>query len=101
MKGVTLVVETHGIVKVTESGFGAFWAVGAPVHEEADAEAPEDSEHAHGVAVAHAALIFLGGDVQAQMKAVFDAPAGAVELEPTRRRELLGCGAGEQVNGFG
>ncbi len=100
MEGMALVVEAHGIVEVAQGRLGAFGALGAPVHEEADAQTAKEAEEAHGVAVAHAALVFLGGDVEALVEPVFDAPARAVELEPAGGGEPCGLGAGEQVDGF-
>jgi hypothetical protein len=45
----------------------------APFHEEAVAEAPEDTGHEHGVRMANAATIIVVGNVQALVQAVFDA----------------------------
>lgn len=100
-EGAALVVESHGIVKIAQGGWVALGALSAPVHEEADAEAAKEAEDVDGIAMAHAALVFLGRDIEALMQPVFDPPAGAVELEPALGAEPLGGGAGEQVHGFG
>ena len=100
MEGVALVVEAHRVVKIAEGGFGPFGVLTAPMHVEADAEATEHAEHPDGVAMAHAAAVFLGRDIQPLMQPIFDAPALAVELQPAGGVEPLRRRAAEQVHGF-
>ena len=73
----------------------------APFHEEAVADAPEDTGHEHGARMANAATIIVMGNIQALVQAVFDAAiTGPVELQPLLGVELLGFGAGDQADVF-
>lgn len=98
---MALVVEMHGVVEVAEGGSETLGALGAPVHEEADAQAAEHPEDPHGVALAHPAAVFLRRHIQTLVQPVFDAPAAAVELEPALRRQALRRRAAQQVDRFG
>jgi hypothetical protein len=59
-----------------------FFLSAAPVDEQAVAEAAKHADDAHGMGLAHPAEIVEVGDIQALMQAGFDAPGGAIELEP-------------------
>jgi hypothetical protein len=97
---VSLVVEAHGIVKVAEGGFRAFGMLPAPMHEEAHAQAAEHAQQVNGIAVAHAAFVFLRGHIQALVEAVLDAPTLTIELQPAGGLEALWRCTAEQVDSF-
>ena len=98
-QGRLRVILVHGGLKV---GGGQIFGMGlmrAPLHEEAVADAPEQSGHKHGVRMANAATVVIMGNVQTLMQAVFDAAkARAVKLQPFLGVELLGLGAGNEAN---
>ena len=72
-----------------------------PFHEEAVADAAEQTRDEEGARVANAAAIVVVGNVQALVQTVFDATkASAVELQPLLRVEFLRFGAGQQGNAF-
>ncbi len=73
----------------------------APLHEEAVADAPEQTGHKHGVRVANSATVVILGDVQTLVEAVFDAAkTRPIQLQPLLGIEFLRWGAGEQANVF-
>ena len=55
----------------------------------------------HGMGLAHPAEVIEMGDIQALMQSGFDAPGGAIELEPLLGVQFLGRQAGDQRHGFG
>ena len=59
------------------------------MHEEAHAEAAKHGQDPNGVAMAHAAAILMGADIQTLVQAGFDTPVIALQLFP-----LLGAQAG-------
>jgi len=74
----------------------------APFHKEAVGQASEQAQHRHAVGVADAAAVVVVRNIQALVKAVFNAAkAGAVELQPPRGVQALGRSAGQQGDGFG
>ena len=76
--------------------------MGAPFHQEAVGQAPEQAQHRHAVGMADAAAVVVERHIQPLVKAVFNAAkAGAVELQPPRGIQALGRGAGQQGDRFG
>jgi len=71
------------------------------VHEPAVAETAKPTDDTHGMGLAHPAEVIEVGDIQALMQSGFDAPGGAIELEPLLGVEWLGWQAGDQGDGFG
>ena len=59
------------------------------MHQEAHAEAAKHAQDPSGVAMAHAAAILIGADIQTLAQAGFDTPVIALQLFP-----LLGVQAG-------
>ena len=79
------------------------WArlVGDPVEAEAVAQASEHSHEKHRPGFAHAAEVVEVADIQALVKAAFDAPRGAVEFEPVESAEFFQRQAGEEFYRIG
>jgi hypothetical protein len=76
--------------------------MGAPLHQKAVGQAPEQAQHRHAVGVADAAAVVVVRNIQPLVQAVFNAPkAGAVELQPQGSIQALGRGAGQQGDRFG
>lgn len=102
-QGCLTVILAHGGLEVggrqkLRMGTGL---MGAPLHEEAVAEAPEQAGHKHGVGVANPATIIVMGNVQTLVQAVFDAAkTGPVQLQPFLGIELFGGSAGNEANVF-
>ena len=75
--------------------------MGAPLHEQAIADAPEQTGHKHGVRVLDAATIVVMRNVQTLVQAVFDAAKSRpIQLQPLLGIELFGWGAGNQADVF-
>jgi hypothetical protein len=95
------VVLAHGGLEV--GGRQIFWMglMGAPLHEEAVADAPEQAGDPHGVRMANPAPIVVMGNVQTLVQAVFDAAkTSAVEFQPLLGVEPLGWSAGDEADIF-
>jgi hypothetical protein len=93
------VILVHGGLKVGGCPIFGMGLMRAPLHEEAVADAPEQSGRKHGVRMANAATVVIMGNVQTLVQAVFDAAkARAVKLQPFLGVELLGLGAGNEAN---
>ena len=90
-QGCLAVILAHGGLEV---GGGQIFRMGlmrAPLHEEAVADAPEQTGHKHGVRMANPATVVVMGNVQTLVQAVFDAAkTRPVELQPLLGVELLG-----------
>ena len=84
-------------MEIGQGGFGTFGIFSTPVHEQADADAAEHAQHPDGVAMTHAAAIFISTDIQALVQAGFHAPITALGLQPLLGPERLGRAAGQQV----
>jgi hypothetical protein len=75
--------------------------MGAPLQEEAIADAPEQTGHKHGVRVLDAAAIVVMRNVQTLVQAVFDAAKSRpIQLQPFLGVELFGWGAGNETDVF-
>jgi len=93
------VIFAHGGLEIGGSQVFRMRLMRAPLHEEAVADAPEQSGHKHGVRMANAATVVIMRNVQTLVQAVFDAAkARAVRLQPFLGVELLGLGAGNEAN---
>jgi len=100
LEGAELMIQAHGVMEVWEGGFGTRWQSVSPFDEEADGEPAEHGEHPKGIAMAHAAFVFIGADIEALMEAALDAPALAIEVKPFLGVEALDRRAGEQMHRF-
>ena len=94
-EGSLALVGGHAVVKSAGGSLAGVGALAYPVDGHA-----EDSPSHHGQveragAMAHAAAIFAGADIQAQVQTGLDAPVAAVGLEHLQRAEL-GLGPGRQ-----
>lgn len=86
-------------------GFGVGFGFGATLAHlidrrigQAEQDASDGAKHARGVGMTHAAEVFLHRDVQAVVKAAFDDPVAALELEHAQGLELIQGEAAHQVN---
>jgi hypothetical protein len=92
---------THGGLEVGSRQMFRMALMSAPLHEEAVADAPEQTGHKHGVRVANPATIIVVGDVQTLVEAVFDtAKTRSVQLQPLLGIELFRWGTGNEANVF-
>ena len=80
--GITMMFGVHGAEKIAGGFVAGLFLPAAPVHEQTVAKAPKHADDAHGMGLAHPAKIVQMGDIQTLMQAGFDAPGGAIELEP-------------------
>jgi hypothetical protein len=99
--GGTTMVFAHGRVKI--SGRLVLWMalMSAPLHEQAVADAAEQTRHEHAARVANATTVVVVRNIQALVQAVFDAAkTGAVQFQPLWRVEFLRFRAGQQRNVF-
>jgi hypothetical protein len=95
------VILAHGGLEIGGRQILRMGLMRAPLHEEAIADAPEQTGHKHGVRVANPATIIVMGNVQTLVQAVFDAAkAGPVQLQPMLGIELFGGGAGNEAKVF-
>ena len=90
----------QGAEKVGGGLVPGFVLLAAPMHEQTVAEAAQHPYHPHGAGLAHPALIIVMGDVQALVQAVFNAPGGAIGLQPLRRVQCLRRQARHQRHDF-
>jgi len=67
------VILAHGGLEVGGRQIFRMGLRRAPLHEEAVADAPEQTRHEHGVRVANPATIIVMGNVQTLVQAVFNA----------------------------
>jgi len=99
--GGLTVLLTHGGLEVGGRQILRMALMSAPLHEEAVADAPEQTGHKHGVRVANSATVVIVGDIQTLVEAVFDtAKTRPVQLQPLLGIEFFRWGAGEQANVF-
>jgi hypothetical protein len=99
--GHPTVVLAHGGLEVGGGQKLGMGLMRAPFHEEAVADASEDTGHEHGVRMVNAAAIIIVGNIQTLMQTVFDAAiTRPVEFQPLLSIELLGWGAGNEADVF-
>jgi len=95
------VILAHGGLEVGGRQIFRMGLRRAPLHEEAVADAPEQTRHEHGVRVANPATIIVMGNVQTLVQAVFNAAkTRPVQLQPFLGIEFFGCSAGNEANVF-
>ena len=63
-KRTALVFQAHFFVEVGQGGFGPLGVLVAPVHEQTHADAAKHAQDPRGVAMAYAAAILIGADIQ-------------------------------------
>jgi hypothetical protein len=99
--GGLTVLLTHGGLEVGSRQMFRMALMSAPLHEEAVADAPEQTGHKHGVRVTNPATVIVVGDVQTLVEAVFDtAKTRSVQLQPLLGIELFRGSTGEEANVF-
>ena len=89
--------------EVKKSGCGRLAGVAAlayPVDGHTDYGSSHHAQIQRAGAMAHAAAIFSGADIQAQMQASLDSPVAAVSLEHLQSRELGLWERGQQILRF-
>jgi hypothetical protein len=87
----------HGGVKVSRRQISRMCLMGPPLHEEAIADAKEQTHNEHAGRETNPAPVVVVRDVQALVQAVFDAAkTGPVELQPPLGIQFLRFSAGEQ-----
>jgi hypothetical protein len=95
------VILAHGGLEVGGRQIFRMGLMRAPLHEEAVADAPEQTRHKHGVRVANPAAIIVMGNIQTLVQAVFNAAeARPVQLQPLLGLEPFGWSAGDEANVF-
>ncbi len=98
--GRAMMFGIHGAEEVSGGFVFGLFLSAAPMHKQAVAQTAEHSDHPHGAGQTHAALIIQVGDIQPLVQAAFDAPGGAIILEPLARLEFCGEKARHQGYGF-
>ena len=93
--------STHGGLEIGHGGVLAVRVAGTPFGEETDRQAAEHTQDPHGVAIADAALIFVGRGVEALVETCFDAPILTDALQPLLRRQAPWREATEQMHRLG
>jgi hypothetical protein len=100
-QGGLAVILAHGGLEVGGRQMCRMGLMRTPLHEEAVADAPEQTGHKHGVRVANPATIIVVGNVQTLVQAVFDAAeTRPVQLQPFLGIEPFGGSAGDEANVF-
>ena len=89
--------QAHFLVEIGQGGLGPLGVLTAPVHEEAYGEAAEHTQDPDGVALADAAAILVGADVQTLVQSGFDAPIIALPRQPLAGGQAFGLAAGQQI----
>jgi len=92
-----LVFQAHFFMKIGQGGFGPLGVLIAPVHEQAHTDAAEHSQDPRGIAMAHAAAILSGADIQPLVQSGFDAPVSALRRQPLRGAQAFRGAAGQQI----
>ena len=99
--GVTMMFCVHGGEEIGGGFVVGLLLLAAPMHEQAVGEPAKHPDDVHGMGLADAAQVVEVGDIQALMQSGFDAPGGAIVLEPLLGVEFLWGQAGDQGDGFG
>ena len=73
---------------------------GSPLHKQAVGQTAKHSQDPHGIATLDSGAIVIVGDVQALMEPAFNAPALAVEEQPTAGIQPLHRSTGDQSHFF-
>ena len=80
-EGFFAMVGRHAVKKAVGGGFARVGALADPMGGDTDDGAADHGQIQNAGGVAHAAAIFAGADIQAQVQAGFDVPVTAVSLE--------------------
>ncbi len=100
-QGCLAVLLAHGGLEVGGRQIFRMGLIRAPLHEEAVADASEQTGHKQGIRVANPAAIIVMGNVQALVQAVFDAAeARPVQVQPFLGIKPFGWGAGDEAKVF-
>jgi hypothetical protein len=95
------VILAHGGLEVGGRQIFRMGLMRAPLHEEAVADASEQTRHKHGIRVANPATIIVMGNVQTLVQAFFDAAeTRPVQVQPFLGIKPFGWGAGDEANVF-
>ena len=98
-EGFALLASCHRVEEAARRGVTAGAGALDPMHGYAD-RCPSQHRQVQGRgAVAHAAAVFAGADVQAQVQPSLDAPVAAVGLQQRDGCQRRGRAGGEQVFG--
>ena len=98
--GVAGLFGIHIGVEIRQGGIAPFGIGTFPFGEEADGQTTEHAQDPYAVSVADATSVFVGGNVEALMKAVLNAPVLPGGHEPLCRIEAFRFPAGELKDGF-
>ena len=93
--------STHGRLEIGHGGVLAVRVTRPPFGEETDRQSAEHTQHPDGVAIANAALIFVGRGVEALVETCFNAPILTDALQPLLRRQAPRREAAEQMHRLG
>jgi len=97
--GCLTVVLAHRCLEVGGRQIFRMRLMRAPLHEEAVADAAEQTSHEHAVRVANPATVIVVGNVQTLVEPVFNAgKTGSIELQPPLGVELGRLGTGNESN---
>ena len=98
--GVAMMFGIHGAEKVGGGFVMWLFLATTPVLAQAVAEAAEHTHDQHRMGQAHPTKVVVMGHIQALVQPAFDAPRGAVVLEPLGGVEFFGRQAGDQGHDF-
>jgi len=99
-EGFSGLLGGHKIEKAAHGGATPLTAFSDPVDGHADPRAAHHGQIEGGDAMAHAAAVFAGDHIQAQVEARFDAPMAAVGFQHLPGAERGGRARAEQIFGF-
>ena len=99
-EGFFSLIGSHEVEKATGRCFARVGALAHPVNGHADYRSAHHPQIQRAGAMAHAAAILSGTDVQTQVQAGLDSPVAAVSLEHLQSRELGLWQRGQQIFGF-
>ena len=80
--GTAAVLFGHHHLEIGRGLVFRFALTGSPFHKKAVAQAPEHAHYPNPIGTPNAASIIVVRDIQPLMRAVFNAPAISIELEP-------------------
>ena len=95
-----MMLGIHGAEEVGGGFMFGFILLVAPMAEQTVAQASKRAHDPHGLGLADPAEVFEMGNIQALMEAAFDAPGGAIELEPLGGVQLGRGQAGDERHHF-
>lgn len=92
METAALVIQGHEVVELGQGGSLLTRVAFSPFVEEAHRHSAKHAEDPAGIPVPDTRAIFVGRDIQSLVKAVFDSPVLALELEPCSGIQVLTTG---------